>query len=155
MDTGKANLPVLQALQQLCRAPHGDQVIAILRRYAPWLVQLTGVIGADELARLQLQVQGSSPQRMLREFADVMEVLAAETPVILLLDDLQWSDAATVELLEYLAQRRERARLLVIGCYRPGDVVLNRHPLRRVLQKLIGRGQCQELALEFVHPGGN
>ena len=152
-EHGEAYLPVLQALQQLCRAPNGDQVIAILRRYAPlWLVQLTGVIGADELARLQLQVQGSSPQRMLREFADVMEVLAAETPVILLLEDLQWSDAATVELVEYLAQRRERARLLVLGCYRPGDAVLNRHPLRRVLQTLIGRGQCQELALELFTP---
>jgi DNA-binding winged helix-turn-helix (wHTH) protein len=152
-EHGEAYLPVLQALQQLCRAPHGDQVIAILRRYAPlWLVQLTGVLGADELARLQLQVQGSSPQRMLRECADAMEVLAAETPVILLLEDLQWSDAATVELLEYLAQRRERARLLVLGCYRPGDAVLNRHPLRRVLQTLMGRGQCQELALELFTP---
>lgn len=81
-----------------------------------------------------------------------MEVLAAETPVILLLEDLQWSDAATVELLEYLAQRRKRARLLVLGCYRPGDAVLNRHPLRRVLQTLIGRGQCRELALELFTP---
>jgi predicted ATPase len=89
---------------------------------------------------------------MLREFADAMEVLAAETPVILLLEDLQWSDAATVELLEYLAQRRERARLLVIGTYRPTDSILSGHPLRRVVQTLIGRGQCQELALELFTP---
>ena len=118
---------MLQALQQLCRAPDGDQVVAILRRYAPlWLVQLSGVIEADELEKLQRQVQGSSPQRMLREFADAIKELAAETPVILFLDDLQWSDAATVEFLAYLAQRREPTRLLVIGTYRPADTILSR-----------------------------
>ncbi len=149
-EHGEAYLPVLQALQQLCRAPDGDQVVAILRRYAPlWLIQLSGVIEGDELEKLQRQVQGSSPQRMLREFAEAIEVLATETPVILFLEDLQWSDAATLELLEYLAQRQERARLLVLGSYRPADTVLSRHPLRRVAQRLIGRGQCQELALEL------
>ena len=39
---GEAYLPVLQALQQLCRAPNGEQVVAVLRRYAPlWLLQLS------------------------------------------------------------------------------------------------------------------
>ena len=149
-EHGEAYLPVLQALQQLCRAPNGDQVVAILRRYAPlWLVQLSGVIEGDELEKLQRQVQASSPQRMLREFAEAIEVLAAETPLILFLEDLQWSDVATLELLAYLAQRRERARLLVIGSYRPAEMVLSGHPLRRVAEGLIGRRQAQGLALEL------
>jgi predicted ATPase len=147
---GEAYLPVLQALQQLCRASDGGQVVDILRRYAPlWLVQLSGVIEADELERLQRQLQGASPQRMLREFVQTIEVLATETTVILLLEDLQWSDATTLELLEYLAQRRERAQLLVIGSYRPADAVFNSPVLRRVAQRLIAREQCQELALEL------
>lgn len=149
-EQGEVYLPVLQAVQQLCRLPDGDQVVAILRRYAPlWLVQLSGVIEADELEKLQRQVQGSNPQRMLREFAEAIEALASETPVILSLEDLQWGDAATPELLEYLAQRQKRARLLVIGSYRPGYAVLHKHPLRRVVQGLIGRGQCQNLELEL------
>jgi tetratricopeptide (TPR) repeat protein len=150
-EQGEAYLPMLQALQQLCRAPDSDQVVAILRRYAPlWLVQLSGVIEADELETVQRQVQGSSPQRMLREFAEAIEVLATETTVILFLEDLQWSDTTTLELLEYLAQQQESARLLVIGSYRPGEAVLHTHPLRRVAQRLIGRGHCQELALELL-----
>src|SRR5262249_16912397 len=113
-EHGEAYLPVLQALQHICRLPDGDQVIARLRRYAPlWLVQLSGVIEADELEKFQRQVQGNSPQRMLREFAEAIEELTAETAVILFLEDLQWSDTATLELLDYLAQRWERARLLV------------------------------------------
>jgi DNA-binding winged helix-turn-helix (wHTH) protein/predicted ATPase len=149
-ERGEAYLPVLQALQQLCRAPDGDQVVAILRRHAPlWLVQLSGVLEADELETVQREVQGSSPQRMLREFVEASERLAAETALILFLEDLQWSDVSTLELLEYLAQPREQARLLVIGSYRPGEAVLYTHPLRRVAQKLIGRGQCQGLELEL------
>jgi DNA-binding winged helix-turn-helix (wHTH) protein len=146
-------LPLLQALQQLCKAPDGDQVISILRRYAPlWLLQLAGVLEADERAVLYQQVQGISPQRMLRECAEAVELLAAETPMILFLEDLQWNDHATVELLAYLAQRRERARLLIIGTYRPVETVLSGHPLRRVAAQLLGRGQCWELALELFTP---
>jgi predicted ATPase len=150
-EHGEVYLPVLRALQQLCRAPDGDQVITILRRYAPlWLIQLSGVIEVDELEKLQRQVQGANPQRMLREFAEAIEALATETPVILFLEDLHWSNAATVELMEYLAQLRGQARLLVIGTYRPADTVLSKHPLRRIVQRLVGRGQCRELALELL-----
>jgi DNA-binding winged helix-turn-helix (wHTH) protein len=150
-EHGEAYLPVLQALQQLCRAPDGEQVVAILRRYAPlWLVQLSGMIEVDEREKLQRQVQGTSPQRMLREFVEAVEVLATETTVILFLEDLQWSDAATLELLAYLAQRREPARLLVIGTYRSAETVTSEHSLRQVVQELMGRGQCQELALELL-----
>jgi DNA-binding winged helix-turn-helix (wHTH) protein/predicted ATPase len=149
-ERGEAYLPLLQALQQLCHSPDGNQVVAILRRYAPlWLLQLSGVLEADELATLQHQVQQSSPQRRLREFVRAIEELASETTLILFLEDLQWSDISTLELIAYLAQRQEQARLLVIGTYRPTDTVLSNLPLRRVVQGMIGRGQCQELALEF------
>jgi GTPase SAR1 family protein len=121
---GEVYLPVLQALQQLCNAPYGDQVVAILRRYAPrWLLQLSGVIEADERERLQRQVQGATPQRLFHEFTQAIEQLTAKTALILFFEDLQWSDGLTLELLAYLAQFQEQARLLVIGTYRPADTV--------------------------------
>jgi predicted ATPase len=43
---------------------------------------------------------------MLRELAEALEVLTAEVPLVLVLEDLQWSDHATVEALAYLAQHR-------------------------------------------------
>lgn len=151
---GETYLPVLQALQQLCRAPDGGQVVAILRRYAPlWLLQLSGVLEADERERLQRQVQDCSPQRMVRELAQALKELTTESAVILFFDDLQWSAVSTLELMAYLAQLREQTRLLMIGSYRPTDVVLSGHPLRRVLQSLIGRGQAQELTLELFTAG--
>ena len=44
-----------------------------------------------------------------------------EQPLVLVLEDLHWSDAATLDLLAWLARRREPARLLLIGTYRPAS----------------------------------
>jgi len=40
------------------------------------------------------------------------------------LEDLHWGDAATLELLAYVARRSQPARLLVLGTYRPVEVIL-------------------------------
>jgi predicted ATPase len=149
---GEAYLPVvLDALGQLCRAQGGDQVLGVLRRYAPmWLVQLPGLLEAAELETCQRQVYGSSRERMLREFVEVFDRLAAETAIILVFEDLQWSDVSTLELLSYLAQRRGQARLQIIGTYRSADVVVRGHPLRRLVQELHSHGQCEEVVLELL-----
>jgi predicted ATPase len=87
---------------------------------------------------------------MLREFAEVVETLTAETPLVLVLEDLHWSDYATLDLLTRLAQRPEAARLLVLGTYRPADILASGHPLHSVRQTLEVHRQCTELALELL-----
>ena len=103
-----------------------------------------------ELERLQGRLHGTTPARMLRELAEALEVLTADRVLVLVLEDVQWSDRSTVEALAYLAQRREPARLLVLGTYRPVEVPLQGHPLRGLVQELCGRGQAEELRLEFL-----
>jgi predicted ATPase len=148
---GEPYLPYLEALAQLGHSPRGQDVLAVLRRYAPmWLAQLPGLVPEAERERLQRHVQGTTPARMLRELAEAIEVLSAETPLVLVLEDLQWSDRSTVELLAYMAQRRAFARLLVLGTYRPVEVVLRAHPLRGMVQELRGRGQAVVLPLECL-----
>jgi len=90
------------------------------------------------------------PARMLRELAEALEALTADRPLVLVLEDLHWSDRSTVEFLAYLGQRQEPARLLVLGTYRPVEVMLRAHPLRGMVQELHGRGQAVELCLEFL-----
>jgi predicted ATPase len=87
---------------------------------------------------------------MLRELADALEALTTETPLLLVLEDLHWSDRATVELLAYVAQRRVPARLLVLGTYRPVETVIQAHPLGPVVQELCGRRKAVELRLELL-----
>jgi predicted ATPase len=87
---------------------------------------------------------------MVRELAEFLDVLTANRPLVLVLEDLHWSDRSTVECLAYLGQRREPAQLLVLGTYRPVDVVIRPHPLRGLVQELCGRGQGVELRLELL-----
>src|SRR5262249_34594035 len=128
---GEAYLPVLEALGRLCRQPGPARLIELLRQYAPtWLVQLPWPLSPAERDALQREVWGTTRERMLREMAEALEVFTAETPLVLILEDLHWSDTATLDLLASLARRREAARLLLIGTYRPVEVIVREHPLR-------------------------
>jgi predicted ATPase len=79
---------------------------------------------------------------------EFIEALGAEMPLILTLVDLLWSDPSTVDLLSLLAARREPARLLVIGTFRPVEMILGRHPLRDVALRLTASRRSGELALD-------
>ena len=72
------------------------------------------------------------------------------TPVLLVLEDLHWSDYSTLDLLGMLARRQEPARLLVVGSYRSVDVIVAGHPLRALIQELRVRGQCEDIALALL-----
>jgi predicted ATPase len=89
-------------------------------------------------------------ERMLREFASVVEALTAEAPLVLVLEDLHWSDYATLDLLALLARRQPPAQLLVLGTYRPLEVLVQGHPLRPVVQELQRYGRCLELPLALL-----
>ena len=47
-----------------------------------------------------------------------------------------------------IARRTEPARLLILGTYRPVDVIVREHPLQTIKPELQLHGLCQELALE-------
>jgi DNA-binding winged helix-turn-helix (wHTH) protein/tetratricopeptide (TPR) repeat protein len=148
---GEAYLPVLEALGRLCREPGGQHLITLLAWQAPtWLVQMPALLSGAELETLQRKVLGATQGRMLREMAEAVEALTAERALVLWLEDLQWSDSSTLEWLAALARRRERARLLVIGTYRPVDVIVQEHPLKAVKQELQLHGHCEELPLGFL-----
>jgi predicted ATPase/DNA-binding winged helix-turn-helix (wHTH) protein len=146
--TGEAYLPVLEALEQLCRGPGGEGLVTLLRQHAPtWLVQLPWLLTAADREQLRYELQGATRERMLREFAEAVDTLTAETPLLLLLEDLHWSDSATLDLLALLVRRRTPARLLVVGTYRPVAALVPPHPLRTVVQDMQRYGAATELPL--------
>ena len=70
--------------------------------------------------------------------------------MVLVLEDLHWSDYATLDLLAVLARRQESARLLVLGTYRPEEVLGKGHPLATLTQELQIHGHSQELPLTLL-----
>jgi DNA-binding winged helix-turn-helix (wHTH) protein/tetratricopeptide (TPR) repeat protein len=134
---GEAYRPVLEALGRLGRGPGGQALVALLAQQAPtWLVQMPGLVGAADLEALTRRLAGATRERMLRELAEALERLTAQQPLVLVLEDLHWSDPSTLDLLAVLARHREPARLLLIGTYRPYEVPRRAHPLAAVMQEL-------------------
>lgn len=149
--TGEAYLPVLDALGQLCGTPGGERLVALLRQNAPtWLAQMPWLLSSADREALQHELQGATRERMLREFAEVVDTLTAESPVMLVIEDLHWSDYATLDLVAFLARRRTPARLLVLGTYRPVEVLVQGHPLRTVTQELRRQGLGTEISLAVL-----
>ena len=58
-----------------------------------------------------------------------------EHPLALFLDDLQWLDAATLDLIEHLVTHAEVRHLLLVGAYRDNEVG-PAHPLLRTLETI-------------------
>lgn len=140
---GSAYLPMLEAVSRLCQqAP--TNLVSLLRDYAPsWLSQMPWIGNASQREEVVRE-------RMPLELAEALQAVTAQKPLVLVLDDLQWSDYATLALLSFLARRRVSARLLVIGSYRSEDAWLLAHPIRAVTNELEIHHQCTELALGFL-----
>jgi DNA-binding winged helix-turn-helix (wHTH) protein len=148
---GEAYLPVLEALGRLCRGPEGAPLISLLRHYAPsWLVHLPALLAPEDRERLEHMASGVTPARMLRELTEVLEVLTAARPLVLVLEDLHWSDRATLEWLAYVVRRRDPARLLILGTYRPVDVIVHAHPLCSIVAEFRQHPQYAELMLDYL-----
>jgi DNA-binding winged helix-turn-helix (wHTH) protein/predicted ATPase len=139
---GATHLPVLEALGTLARGPEAPRVIEILRQFAPsWLGQLPEVSPARAAASI------ATPERLLREFAEAALALGRLRALVWVLEDLHWADYSTLDLLSYLAQRSDSARILILGTFRPVEARAAGHPLWTIQQNLQIHEQCEELAL--------
>jgi DNA-binding winged helix-turn-helix (wHTH) protein len=146
--TGEAYLPVFGALGALCRGPDSGHIVELLARHAPtWLVQMPGLVADEKLRELHLRVQGATQARMLREFAEWFDILASERPAVLVIEDLQWSDRSTIDLVAMLGTRRETARALVIATCRPAELA-KVEGLAKIITELSAREQALVLELE-------
>lgn len=148
---GEAYLPVLDGFSRLCRTVDGREVLNVLRHRAPaWLAQMPSLVPPTEREHLQSQAGETTRERMLREMAEAIDIITVESPLLLVLEDLHWSDYSTLDLVSYLARRKDPARLMVIGTYRPVEVVLADHPLKGVKRELQAHRLCHEVALECL-----
>jgi hypothetical protein len=80
-----------------------------------------------------------------------LESIAAKTPLLLVLEDLQWVDHSTVDLIAALARRREPSRFMLLATHRA--VIPLDHPLKAITQELITHQLSHEIDLQpFTQP---
>jgi DNA-binding winged helix-turn-helix (wHTH) protein/tetratricopeptide (TPR) repeat protein len=145
----EAYYPVLEALGQWFRAEDGGPVLHTLAKQAPtWLIQFPSLVRADQRAALQKEILGATRERMVREICEALESLTAQDALVLVLEDLHWVDPSTLDFISAFARRRGPAKLLLLGTYRPADVITSESPLKALKQDLVLHNLSCEIALE-------
>ena len=181
-DQYKRDIPyatLSQAFQSLTRQLLGKSEVELER----WRARLLEALGANGQLMVNLipelaHVIGEQPpilelappdaqRRFNLVFGRFLDVFARpEHPLALFLDDLQWLDTATLELLERLVTDPEARSLLLIGAYRDNEVT-DKHPLARTLGVLrretakvreielgpLGQADLAELLADALHVG--
>ncbi len=116
----------------------------------------------DDLKKLDQKKPAAADQpameqgRIFEQYANVLKTIAHEHPLVIVIDDLQWADEASIGLFFHLSRRLETSRIVLVGTYRPDEVEAvggARHPLEKVLTEIkryagdvwIDLGQTQEL----------
>ena len=139
---------MLDALGQLLHGPHREDWKQMLASQAPtWLVQFPALLTRQQRESLQSEILGNTRERMLREIHAVLETMASVHPLLIVFEDLQWADEATVGLISALARRRNPAHMALASTYCPADVTLDNQPLQTLARELLVHGLSHEIAL--------
>ena len=143
-DSGIGKSRLLDAFLSRARASGartlvGDCVQEEARRpFGPFIDLLRGVRDLPRLTQTDSDLALADPDvryRALRSFASAFGDIAAEEPLVVAIDDLQWADEATLDLFAYLARSLRGRQVLLLGFYRT-DELHRLHPLRNVLATL-------------------
>jgi tetratricopeptide (TPR) repeat protein len=151
--SGEVFLPFLDALGALLRGENSDRVAHALRTHAPaWCEQFRASLPIATQPSNQQPVLGGRAS-LLRELVEALGSLAEHTPVVLLLEDLHWADASSIDVLRLLCRRIERQPLLLIGTFRPEQVPVGNPPLEALLCEMRTAQTCEEITLEPLGEG--
>ena len=121
----------------------GTRLVALLGKAvasrAGWLERLDG-LARRKHAPATIGAPSLSSDRIYEEYSAFLRRLSESQPLLILLDDLQWTDSASAGLLFHLSRRIADRPILILGAYRP-DVVAqgrdgSRHPLEPVLNEV-------------------
>jgi ABC-type oligopeptide transport system substrate-binding subunit/class 3 adenylate cyclase len=100
-----------------------------------WIERLATLCVTERKSPGELQ-----QRNLFEQYEDVLGKIAEEYPLILMLDDLQWGDSASINLLFHLSRELAGKRILIVCAYRPEEVTLGRggevHPLEKVLSEI-------------------
>lgn len=147
--TAEPYLPVLEALGALCRADR--TITSLMRSVAPmWLLQLPWLCDEAERTALRRELAGVGHERMLRELGELLERCTERRPLLLITEDLHWSDHATVQLIDHVARRRAPARLMWLASFRLAEVIAADHPLNTLRHELRLHRLCDEIVLDAL-----
>ncbi|MEG4089484.1 AAA family ATPase [Microcoleus sp. Pol12B4] len=166
-DQFKRNIPyaaLIQAFQELVRQllTESSEKIEIWQEKILEAVGTNGQAIVDVIPEVELIIghQASLPElepaetqnRFNLVFQQFVNVFTRKThPLVLLVDDLQWADVASLKLIKLLMAELDNRYLLLIGAYRDNDVSPT-HPLMETLEEIKkNRATIEAIALQTLN----
>jgi tetratricopeptide (TPR) repeat protein len=108
-----------------------------LAERAGWLKGLESIEKRKKASPTQAPID---PSKIIEQYSNVIKSMAEKQPLIMAIDDLQWADPSSIDLLFHLARQIGNSRVLMIGTYRPEEVAIGRgdasHPFAQILGDL-------------------
>ncbi|HWM72531.1 MAG TPA: AAA family ATPase, partial [Nocardioides sp.] len=142
MGTGLPYLAILEALRPLRDSPVCTD-IPELSRLVP------DFTGPGSRSDDQPLLDQGGPERQVRLFEEVralLDRLAVAAPLVLVLEDLHWAEASTLDLLSFLAYGITGSRILIVATYRDDEARVG-DPLPRLVTGLVRAGRAIEMRL--------
>ncbi len=145
-DPVEAYFPVIDAIHHLARQSPST-IPELLLRHAPgWLAQLPPWV-ADMVAPTR-SMAPTEPTRLVSELSAFLETLGSESTSVIVLEDLQWGDFDTFELLRAIARRHAPLRTLIVATYAPHATTVAGGVLRSIAAELRATARCVSLSME-------
>jgi DNA-binding NarL/FixJ family response regulator/tetratricopeptide (TPR) repeat protein len=136
--------PIVEALRELSGALAPDELAEVVGPSGPDLVRLVPALAPSPIA---VPVQQEWLQaRLLEALLGLLRRLATRAPVVLIIEDLHWADAATRESVSFLVRNVRADRLLLVLTFR-SDELHRRHPLLPWLAELERTGRIHRVDL--------
>jgi DNA-binding CsgD family transcriptional regulator len=145
-EEGVPFAPVVQALRGLARDLDPAELEAVAGPARHDLARLVPDLAWTGESAMGAAVAGASQGRLFELLLGVLERLAAEAPLLWVLEDLHWADRSTRDLLAFLAAAVRSGQVLLLVTFR-SDELHRLHPLRRLLGELGRNRRVQRLEL--------
>ena len=128
--------PFTAALRQLVRARGAAEVAGLLPGHAAGEL---GVLLPDFGSPQAGADPGTARARLFEVLLTLLETLAEQQPVVLVVEDVHWADRSTCDLLSFLVRNIRQARVLLVVTFRSDE--LNRNDLLRPLLAGLARAE--------------
>jgi predicted ATPase len=120
--------------------------VALIAKLGKSVAEIAGLTDRLELISKRKQIEGDAgtntvhQNQIFEQYTNYLSAYAETQPVILVLDDLHWADAPSINLLFHLSRRIQKKKIMIIGTYRQVEISVGRHhephPLEAVITEL-------------------
>jgi len=145
--------PILEVIHsylrlKVVRDPRG--IRDLIEKKAPHLIQRLEIIQSFLLMKGDKDTQLISKEQLWDTAMELVRMMSQDRPTVIHFEDLQWTDLPTLHLLSHLSRNLRGERVLLVGTYRPEELIdeLKPHPLILVLKKMKKEELYREICLD-------